>query len=92
MQTFQTNEELLETIAMFEKKVNSLAKAGPGAGMATAANNSYLRKLKAEAEERGIDLAVASVPAAPKGASKSNPVAPAPKAKRAKAIVTYARK
>ena len=50
----QSDEELVASIALLEKKVERLAKQGTGAAMATAANNSYLRKLKAAASERGI--------------------------------------
>ena len=56
----QSDEELLTSIAMLEKKVARLAKQGTGAAMATAANNSYLRKMKAAANERGIIVPVAA--------------------------------
>jgi len=70
-----TDTQLLTTVTMFEKKVKKLAKLGAGAGMATAVNNSHLRKLQAEAVARGLDLTAAKPAAASKsvsnGASKS---------------------
>lgn len=64
-----TDDQLLTAITMLEKKIKKLAKMGPGAGMATAANNSHLRKHQAAAVARGLDLTPAEKPAT--GVSKS---------------------
>ena len=52
--TTMTDTELTTAITALVKKVKKLSKLGPGAAMATAANNSFLRKLTAEAATRGI--------------------------------------
>lgn len=51
-----TEADLLGQITLFEKKLQRLTKAGPGAGMAAAATSVRLRRLQDEARSRGIEL------------------------------------
>jgi len=51
-----TEADLLAQITFFEKKLQGLTKAGPGAGMAAAATAVRLRRLQDEARSRSIEL------------------------------------
>lgn len=51
-----TETELLDQIALFQRKLQGLTKAGPGAGMAAAATSVRLRSLEDEARSRGLSL------------------------------------
>jgi len=51
-----TEAELLGKITLFERKLQGLTKAGPGAAMVSAGTAVRLRALQDEARSRGVDL------------------------------------